>query len=109
MKKVFIAGPYTNGDVAQNVKLAMDVANIIIEEGHAPYCPHLTHFLHMNQAQPYEKWLELDKEYLKICDVLIRLKGNSNGADGEVKLAEKLNIPIFYNLKELISYLNNDV
>lgn len=106
MKKIFIAGPYTKGDVAINVKRAMDVADKLINLGHAPYCPHLTHFLHMNKAQPYEKWLILDSEYLKICDILIRLDGESNGADKEVQLAEKLNIPVFYNMEDLSQYLS---
>lgn len=107
MKKIFIAGPYTKGDVAINVKRAMDIANIIIDLGHAPFCPHLTHFLHMNKAQPYEKWLAIDAEFLKSCDVVIRISGESNGADKEVSLAKKLGIPVYYGLNEFKEYLLN--
>jgi hypothetical protein len=102
MKKVFIAGPYTMGDVAQNVKKAMDAANDLINLGFAP-CPHLTHFLHMNHFQPYEKWLELDLVYLANCDAILRLPGESNGADGEVKRGLELNIPVYYDLKSLLN------
>jgi Domain of unknown function (DUF4406) len=102
MKKVFIAGPYTLGDVAQNVKLAMDMANDLINLGFAPYCPHLTHFLHMNHFQPYEKWLELDLVYLASCEAIIRLPGKSDGADGEVNKGQDLGIPVFYDLESLI-------
>lgn len=105
MKKVFISGPYSKGDVAQNVKIAMDMANELINHGFAPYCPHLTHFLHMNSWQPYEKWLEIDCEFLVLCDAVIRLAGESSGADNEVELAKRTDIPIFYNIDELVDFL----
>jgi hypothetical protein len=108
MKKVFIAGPYTLGDVAQNVKMAMNMANDLINLGFAPYCPHLTHFLHMNHFQLYATWLQLDLIYLACCDALIRLPGQSNGADGEVKKAEELNIPVFYDLENLLQWSRQD-
>lgn len=101
MKKIFISGPYTKGDIAVNVKNAMDVANQLIESFYAPYCPHLTHFLHMNNPQPYEKWLELDSMFLLVCDAVLRIPGESNGADLEVKLALINNIPVYYSFEEL--------
>ncbi|GLU44736.1 DUF4406 domain-containing protein [Allomuricauda sp. NBRC 101325] len=107
MKKVFIAGPYTKGDVAINVKKAMDIADEIIDLGHAPFCPHLTHFLHMNKAQPYEKWLAIDAEFLKCCDIAIRINGDSNGADKEIELANKIGIPVCYSLNELKEILES--
>ena len=103
MKRIFISGPYTIGDVAINVRNAMNIANELINLGYAPYCPHLTHFLHMNNPQEYEKWLELDRIYLEVCDALLRIPGKSNGADLEVEHAKKFGIPIFYSIKELES------
>ena len=103
MKRIFISGPYTKGDVAMNVKKAMDITNEVINKGFAPYCPHLTHFLHMNNFQPYEKWLDLDLEYLKVCDAILRFEGESYGADKEVEFAIKLNIPVYYSLEELFA------
>jgi hypothetical protein len=104
MKKIFISGPYTNGDVAQNVKKSMDAANALIELGFAPYCPHLTHFLHMNNFQKYEKWLEIDLIYLECCDGVLRLFGESNGADKEVEYAEKIKLPVFKDYNELLQW-----
>lgn len=104
MIKVFISGPYTLGDTAINVKKAMNLCNDLMELGFAPYCPHLTHFLHINNPQPYEKWLELDIEYLKICDALIRISGKSSGADKEEDFAKNNKIPIFYNVSDLIKH-----
>jgi hypothetical protein len=107
MKRIFISGPYTVGDVAQNVKLSMDMANYLIEQNFAPFCPHLTHFLHMNNFQPYEKWLEIDLVFLEICDAVIRLPGESNGADKEIEFAKTHNIPVFYDLHSLKNYFHS--
>lgn len=101
MKRIFISGPYTIGDVAQNVKASMEIANDLINLGYAPFCPHLTHYLHINHAQPYKKWLKIDLAYLIVCDAVLRIPGESKGADAEVKKAVELNIPVFYSIKEL--------
>jgi hypothetical protein len=104
MKKIFISGPYTHGDVAQNVKRSMDMANSLLNAGFAPYCPHLTHFLHMNSFQEYDIWLRLDIAYLETCDAILRLSGKSNGADKEVEFALRHNILVFYSYEDLVSY-----
>ena len=105
MIKVFISGPYTLGDVALNIKNAMTAANEIINMGAAPYCPHLSHFLHMNNYQEYSTWLEIDNEFLLCCDIVLRLPGISNGADKEVELAKTANLPVIYHISELEKYL----
>jgi nucleoside 2-deoxyribosyltransferase len=102
MKKVYIASPYTLGDVAVNVKLQMDIANILIEKGFAPFVPLYSHFQHMAHPRPYQDWIKLDLEWVKSCDYLLRVGGESKGADDEVKFAIKLNIPVYFELKDLI-------
>jgi hypothetical protein len=102
MKRIYIAGPYTKGDVAVNVKKAMDIANELINLGYAPYCPHLSHYLHINNAQPYQIWLDLDNEFVKVCDVLLRIPGDSSGADKEVELAKSLKIPVVYSIEDIV-------
>jgi hypothetical protein len=96
--RVYIAGPYTKGDVAINVRTAMEAGILLLEAGHAPFVPHLTHFLHMHKPQPYETWTRLDNAYLPYCEALIRLPGESGGADAEVALAHKFHIPVFNGL-----------
>jgi hypothetical protein len=104
MKKivVFISSPYTIGDTAVNVKRQMDCANNLIEMGFIPYVPLLDHFLHMNNPQPYEKWLEIDFEFLLKCDCVLRLEGVSKGADKETKFAREHGIPVYYSIGEII-------
>jgi hypothetical protein len=102
-KKIYIAGPYTKGDVAVNVKNAMDAANELINAGHYPFCPHLSHFLHMNNPQPYQVWIDLDLVFLPDCDALLRLEGDSAGADGEVRKANELGMPVYYSIEEFLT------
>ena len=105
MKKVYIAGPYTNGDVAINVKNAFQAANELADNGFAPFVPHYTHFWHMMFPREYGYWLELDNQFLPCCDAVLRLPGLSNGADKEVELAIKLSIPVYKSISELINSL----
>lgn len=91
-----MAGPYTQGDVALNVRRAIEAGNLLLEAGHIPYIPHLTHFWHLLFPRPYEDWIELDEHWVPLCHALLRLLGDSNGADKEVILARSLQMPIFY-------------
>ena len=104
MLKVYIASPYTKGDVAVNVKRQIDVAAELIKIGMAPYVPVLSHFIHMAHPQPYQTWTELDNEWVEASDWVLRLPGESAGADAEVRLAEHLGIPVAHDIRELPGY-----
>jgi hypothetical protein len=106
--KIYVAGPYTQGDVAQNVRNAFEAATRLADLGFAPFVPHSTHFWHMLFPRPYEFWLELDNEFLPCCDAVLRLPGPSNGADKEVRLAQELDKPIFYNIDSLVRHFQQD-
>jgi Domain of unknown function (DUF4406) len=104
--KIYVAGPYTNGDVAVNVRNAFKVANDLADLGFAPFVPHSTHFWHLIFPRPYEFWLDLDNQFLPCCDALIRIPGDSSGADREVALAHKLNLPVFTEIDALIKHFD---
>jgi len=101
MIRVYIASPYTIGDVAENVANSMAAASDLICFGYAPYCPLLNHYLQIAHPQDYDKWMELDIEWLKQCDAVLRLPGESKGADVEVRFAEENDIPVYHSLFEL--------
>jgi hypothetical protein len=105
--KIYIAGPYTQGDVAINVRAAFEAANKLADLGFAPFVPHATHFWHMMFPRPYEFWLQLDSEFLPCCNAVLRLPGPSSGADKEVKLAESLGVPVFHDIQEVVKHFNN--
>lgn len=98
---MYVAGPYSKGDVAVNVREAVRVGNELWNAGFAPFVPHLTHFWHMLFPHPYEEWLDLDNQFIPVCDALFRMPGESSGADKEVALARFCNIPVFYTQEDL--------
>lgn len=102
MKRVYVAGPYTIGDTIENVKRVIDVADVLVHLGYAPYVPHLNHFWHFVKPHPYKTWMALSMEWLTACESLIRIEGPSPGADDEVRMALKLNIPVYYGLSAFL-------
>lgn len=104
--RVYIAGPYSTGDQVLNVRAAVDAANALFDAGYAPYVPHLTHLWHIATPRSYDDWMTLDFEWVKACDVLLRLPGESSGADRETIVAAEERIPVFFAIDELMRYVN---
>lgn len=102
---VYIAGPYTKPDPVENTHDIMKIADGLLDVC-APLVPHLTLFWHVISPKPYREWLDLDLEYLARCDAMLRIPGESSGADAEVVYAEEHGIPVFYNEGSLREYLN---
>lgn len=105
MKRVYVAGPYSKGDVALNVRNAYEAANRLADSGVAPFVPHHTHFWHLLFPRAYEEWLKLDLAFLTCCDAVLCLPGESRGATAEVREAQTRGIPVFENLDELLRAL----
>jgi hypothetical protein len=101
---VYIASPYTKGNVAVNVKNQFDCYAKLQDLGYAPFAPLTSHFNEMFHPRPYEQWIELDLTWVEVCDCVLRLSGLSSGADGEVKFAKQLGKPVFYSIEELEKY-----
>lgn len=100
-KKIYISGPYTKGDTCENTNNAIKIANKILDAGHIPFVPHLAHFWHTMTPRPWQDWMKIDLAFLPSCNILLRLPGESKGADIEVAKAMELNIPVFYSYEEL--------
>ena len=101
--RVYIAGPYTKGDVAVNVRNAIVAGQAVLEAGHVPFIPHLNHFWHLLLPQEYAVWIRLDLEWLYQCEALIRLPGDSAGADAEYVEACRVGIPVFRSVEAFLS------
>jgi hypothetical protein len=54
--KVYIACPYTKGDIAVNVRNSMVAWDQAYDSGMIPFNPLFTHFQHMHNPRPYEHW-----------------------------------------------------
>lgn len=101
-KRIYIAAPYAKGDVAENVRRAILAADELLRAGHIPFCPHLSHFWHLLCPKPRDLWLGYGLEWLAACDALVRLPGESEGADAEVEAAQALGIPVHRSVGEFL-------
>lgn len=98
---VYISGPYTNGDIVTNVRKAICAGMTVMDYGHVPIIPHLSHFMQLVQYREYEDWIAMDLELLAVAQSVIRLVGYSPGAEIEVERASELKIPV-HSLSEWI-------
>jgi hypothetical protein len=109
--KIYVAGPYTPVNTSlhnaaqvahANTKAAIQAGIELIQKGHIPFVPHLTHFLHLESEEPFPAsfYYEYDMVWLGFCDALYYI-GSSNGADRELKWAEDNGLLIFRDIKEV--------
>ena len=102
---VYIASPYTGGDLEANVKRQIVAAELLQERGHLCFVPLLSHFWNKISPHPYDYWMAMDLGWLAHCDVLIRLPGESAGADAEVAEAHRRGLRVFFGLEEALACL----
>jgi hypothetical protein len=98
---VYIASPYTIGDTEANVRRSMDCADTLLDLGYHPFWPLNTHYLHINKQRPYQFWMKNSIAWLLKCDCVLRLPGESSGADAEVQIAKSEGIPVVYSIEEI--------
>lgn len=107
--KVYIAGPISSGDLDANIRQATEAARELIRHGFAPLCPQLTCYLDgstpsVTGGVDHETWMAVDLPWVAAADVVLRLPGESAGADREVAEAERLGIPVRYATPRCIGY-----
>jgi hypothetical protein len=100
--RVYIAAPYSSDPISNTVR-AMEAAHALLDAGFHPFVPHLSHFLEKHRHRPYRDWMDLDFAWLRVSEAVLRLPGESPGADEEVTLARALGIPVFESVEALIA------
>lgn len=111
MIKVYISGPIAKpnrkkGRYGKNIVPAMQAWEELWDLGYNPYCPHFSYFQD-NWMQKHGTvlehgdWMMLDLDWLKQCDCMLRLPGESPGADMEEAYAKHHGIPVYYSVEEL--------
>ena len=66
--RIYVAGPYTQGDPVLNLRNALEAAEEIAAQGHAPYVPHLTMFWHLVFPHGNQHWYDHDLAWLDVCE-----------------------------------------
>ncbi len=93
---VYLAGPYTKPDPVENTHRMLHLADALLDLGVVPFVPHLSMFWHLLCPRPYGEWLAYDLHLMLRCDAVLRVPGESCGADGEVRVAHRLGIPVLF-------------
>jgi len=105
---VYIAGPLSIGSQAQNVRDAVLMATNLREKNPCivPFVPHLSHFWHYAIPHTgYDYWMDMDFAWLSKCDCLLRIPGESKGADMEVEFAKGKGIPVFGHPTDVLVWI----
>lgn len=112
MKMVFVAGPLSgisNGkelpqeEQQQHVERACGVGVELLKAGFAPFIPHLSWYI--DPYTKYHEWYAIDLEFVRRSDAVLRISGQSRGADIETELAGTLGVPVFHSVEEIIKEL----
>jgi len=84
---------------------ALEVSHQLWELGLLHYCPHANSPQVGATDVDYETWMRMDLEVLRRCDWILMLDGwgSSEGCRREFNLAQALQIPITYNIREAAS------
>jgi hypothetical protein len=102
---VYVAAPYRTPDPVENTHNAIKVCDQLAMEGIVtPICPHLTLLFHVVTPHPEQFWLDYDLEVMAHCHAVLRLPGQSSGADAEVIAARKALQPVFYEVPDLYDW-----
>jgi len=99
---IYIAGPMT-ADPYGCVREAIAVGLAFSEEGCVPYLPQLSALHDMISPRSYEDWLGHDLAMIDHCNGLVRLPGDSPGADREVAHAHKRGLGILHFSEQMMA------
>lgn len=115
---ILIAGPYRSGTgddpqkMAENLRRLEQASYPIFQAGHVPMIGEWVALPIWNVAGGQHVGDTLYDEILhptagrliEHCDAILRLPGESKGADNDVKLANERGIPVYYSIGEIPVY-----
>lgn len=127
-KRVYIACPMQKGDRLANIRQADLAMAVLMRAGYSPFNPALSFYAgnaytcsHSGDILAdtdrrgdfykftHADWLSVDKAWVAVADAVLRLPGESVGADEETALAQHLRIPVFHSISALRSHFEVDV
>jgi hypothetical protein len=124
-KRVYIAGPISKGDLLHNVNQATAAFVALAKAGLAPFCPHWSVYskpathdplevypprilcrgtVSGNDEMTHADWIGVDLPWVVAADAVLRLPGDSTGADMEVACAADHDVPVFYSVDDVVAW-----
>lgn len=121
--RIYLACPITKGDIRHNVAQADGAMAAVLGLGMAVLNPALTCFAgSLGEAVApgasghgaftrftHENWVNNCLPWVEVCDAVVRLPGESVGADIECSHAAQRGIPVFYGLPSFLKHCFNGV
>jgi hypothetical protein len=102
-KRIYIAGPMTYGDNLQNAFEAFRTFRQLIRLGFSPHCPQMAMLIsRMIGDLSHETWMDVDLPWVHVSDAVLRLPGESPGADQECREAAEQGITVYHHIEDLI-------
>lgn len=109
---ILIAGPYrsgTNGDpdlIARNLARLEEASGPIFRRGHVPMIGEwvalpILRTIDPEAATEGDVMYETARRLLQHCDAVLRLPGESSGADKDVEIALERGLPVYRSLDEV--------
>ncbi|MEI3849997.1 MULTISPECIES: DUF4406 domain-containing protein [Ensifer] len=112
---ILIAGPYRSGTgddpdkMAANLKRLEEPSYALFRAGHLPVIGEWVALPVWNAAGGERVGDDLYEEIfhpvagrlLALCDAVLRLPGDSKGADNDVRIARERGIPVYYRLEDV--------
>jgi hypothetical protein len=112
---ILIAGPYRSGTqddrarIADNLRRLESYAWPLYQAGHIPFIGEWIALPMIREAGGkeigdaiHQKFLHpVAERLLQRCDAVLRIPGESNGADQDVQLARERGLPVYYCLEDV--------
>jgi hypothetical protein len=109
---ILVAGPYRSGTGGDPALIAANLARLeaaalaVYRRGHMPMIGEWAALPLAAQAGSIEVGDEVSRQFLypvaarmlAHCDGVLRIPGASGGADGDVRLAAELGLPVYYDV-----------
>lgn len=94
--RVYVSGPMSQGDRIEHLCDALNAMRQLIRLGVAPLCPQLSFLVSgLLPNVEWREWMEIDLAWVRVADAVLRLPGESRGADIECEVARLKGLPVF--------------
>jgi hypothetical protein len=127
-KRIYIACPISKGVLVENIRQADAAMLALMKAGYSPFNPALSCYCGGSRASftdgsgcyatadrkanggfqtlSHRDWLDMDFAWIEVCHAVLRLPGESVGADAEVAFARERGVPVFHSIDDLKAHFN---
>ncbi len=102
-KVVYVAGPFSGNTIA-NIHAACITGDALLHVGLTPIVPHSFQTWDLVSPKSYEEWMHICLDLVSVAHMVLRMPGESAGADREVAHAQSLKIPVYQFVEDCVEF-----